>query len=167
MVEPKNGRLLAFGECRLIPASEVKSLQIKGGTPSVGAQGWYRQNVSFFLLRQGKHEVMCTVSLNRPTCSEGTRLVLRLMNIIFGHEKRSKCVPPRPLPSPQRSRGHARAAPSMSLLSSAILAGRPPCGKSFLHSCPATVPGGFTAFLHRLHRAARDPVSQEKRGEGW
>lgn len=112
--------MLAFGECRLIPASEVKSLQIKGGTPSVGAQGWYRQNVSFFLLRQGKHEVMCTVSLNRPTCSEGTRLVLRLMNIIFGHEKRSKCVPPRPLPSPQRSRGHARAAPSMSSLSSAF-----------------------------------------------
>lgn len=63
---------------------------------------------------------MCTVSLNRPKYSEGTRLVLCLMNIFFGHEKRSKYVPPRPLPFPQRSRRHARAAPSTSLLSSAF-----------------------------------------------
>lgn len=39
----------------------------------------------------------------------------------------------------------------------AVLSGRPPCGKSFLQSCPAIVPSGFPAFLNRLPQVSKRP----------
>lgn len=106
---------------------------------------------------------MCTVSLNRRKYSEGTRLVLCLMNIVFGHEKRGKHVPPRPLPFLQRSRGPARAVPSMSLLSSAFE--RPPCGKSFLQLLPSHSSQWVPSFLTQAPTGQRETLSHRNKGE--
>lgn len=46
----------------------------------------------------------------------------------------------------------------------AILAGRPPCGKSFLHSCPAIFPVG-SQLSYTGSTGQRETLSHRKKGE--